>query len=95
MRDARTLIYNCNNKLFVLDLVKYYQDNSIKSEDFETSQLENFVEGTMINMFYDYASDVWEISTKSTIGGDVSFFRTSSVNQTKHFAKCSLIVLNF
>ena len=97
VRDARTLIYNCNDKLVCIGPSKNIslQDNSIKSQDLETSQLENFVEGTMINMFYDYASDVWEISTKSTIGGDVSFFRTSSVNETKTFREMFFDCIKF
>ena len=35
-----------------------------------------FVEGTMINMFYDDGS--WHIATKSSVGGRVGFFTTGS-----------------
>ena len=34
---------------------------------------EEFIEGTMINLFYDNVLKCWEISTRNTVGGDVTF----------------------
>jgi hypothetical protein len=44
--------------------------------------VEDFVEGTMINVFWD--NDKWEISTKSNVGGNVSFFSSipPEINKT-------------
>jgi hypothetical protein len=39
---------------------------------------EEFVEGTMINVFYNYGLHKWEIATKSTVGGDVKFFKDAT-----------------
>ena len=53
-----------------------------KSASFELIQLnfkepecyaEEFVEGTMINCFYDYQNDKWEIATRSNIGANCRF----------------------
>ena len=46
---------------------------------------EEFVEGTMINVFFDNDLDDWEISTKSTIGGRNVFFRDGEVTYEKTF----------
>lgn len=51
---------------------------------------EEFVEGTMINMFYDSSlpsDDIlgcWEITTRSSVGGDTRFF-SNSANEGKTF----------
>ncbi len=63
---------------------KSFNDNNIMSElsggDSDTTAnrwcAEEFVEGTMINMFYSKtdAGEAWEIATKSTVGGNVVFY---------------------
>lgn len=51
----------------------------LMSQDINSSDIhaEEFIEGTMINMFYDKRIENWEISTRSTIGGNVKFYRHS------------------
>lgn len=36
---------------------------------------EEFIEGTMINLFYDFDIQKWEITTKTSVGAKVSFFK--------------------
>ena len=48
----------------------------------EHIRIEEYVEGTMINLFYD--NNIWNISTKSTVGGKNNFYINGS-NKQKTF----------
>lgn len=66
---------------------KYFTDNNLASDCYA----EDFIDGTMINLFF--YNDNWEISTKSSIGGNVSFFindSTDSSNERNTFKKMFL-----
>ncbi len=43
------------------------------TQDLKDSYIEEFVEGTMINMFYDKNTNDWEITTRSTLGAKCKF----------------------
>jgi hypothetical protein len=46
---------------------------------------EEFVEGTMINLFYDYDYGIngcWQIATRNTVGAEVSFYRSKKTFRT-------------
>ena len=64
-----------NNKV-----ITYSPGKSINYEKFiekysiNNSWVEDFIDGTMINVFYDKINKIWEIATKSTVGGNISFF---------------------
>jgi hypothetical protein len=64
--NLRSIIFSKNGKLMC-----YSPPKSIQLEDFQNSCkpiLEEYVEGTMINMFWDDYSQSWEYATKNTIG---------------------------
>lgn len=50
-------------------------DSNFKQIDFKDLQIQQFVEGTMINMFWDNKKDDWEITTRSSVGGNVKFYQ--------------------
>ena len=59
---------------YVLFVTKYSTENS---------WLEDFIDGTMINVFYDNIKETWEIATRSTIGANIVFF--NDVKNYKYF----------
>ena len=80
---CRSVIINCNNKVVGFAPPKSIQcDDFIKrfTEDLSDIVAEEFVEGTMINVFWDDSIGVtggWEIATRNTVGATSSFFKGS------------------
>ena len=81
---CRSVIVNNNSKV-----VGFAPPKSISSEDFIGTYPENenniiaeeFIEGTMINVFWDDSIGLtggWEIATRNTIGATSSFYKGSS-----------------
>jgi hypothetical protein len=78
---CRSVILNCNN-----DVVGFAPPKSIPcdefikkySEDTRGISAEEFIEGTMINVFWDNSIGLtggWEISTRNTVGATSSFYK--------------------
>ena len=65
-----------NNKVVVYSPAKSVDYDTFKAENPNESECwsEDFVDGTMINVFYDNINESWEIATKSTVGGNILFF---------------------
>jgi hypothetical protein len=83
----RSLIFNSDNKLVCVGPSK---SSSTNTENIVSHiySIEHFAEGTMINLFYN--NNQWEIATKTTIGGNVSFFRkdTKGISFRSMFFEC-------
>ena len=82
---CRSVIVNSNNKV-----VGFSPPKSILSENFITenpSKTEDiiameFVEGTMINVFWDDSIGVaggWQIATRNTVGATSSFYKNNEI----------------
>lgn len=64
-----------NNKVVVYSPEKSLDFNNFKNiADHLNSWMEEFIDGTMINVFFDNINNVWEICTRSTVGGNILFF---------------------
>ena len=75
-----------NNKVIAYSppkSVNYKNFIDINKNKVENCWYEDFIDGTMINVFYDIINNVWEISTKSSVGGNILFF--NDIKNYLHF----------
>jgi hypothetical protein len=88
---CRSVIVNSKNKV-----VGFAPPKSILCDDFIRKYSENttdivaeqFVEGTMINVFWDDLAG-WEISTRNTIGATSSFYKGSKTFREMFIEACN------
>ena len=74
-------------------IVGFAPPKSISGEDFMTKYpiitatlvAQDFIEGTMINVFFDSVNDCWQISTRNTVDAEVSFFKETNKWSNKTF----------
>ena len=75
---CRSVVVNSNNEVVAFAPPKsMLSDDFIKKYQEDTAGIvaEEFVEGTMINVFWDGSIGVWEISTRNTVGATSSFYK--------------------
>ena len=63
----------------------------MKDENYDDYELEELVEGTMINLFWNTYLNDWELATKGSIGGRYSFYQDNK----KTFRTMFLEALNY
>ncbi len=51
---------------------------------------EEFIEGTMINVFFDWIYGCWQISTRNTVGAEVSFYKRSNMTFNQMFLEACM-----
>lgn len=91
VQDCRGLIINTNNnKIICIPPTK-----SIKIKDFiekvdnwDNIQIEDFIDGTMINVFHH--NEKWCLSTRSCVGANCRWFSDKNFSQLFHESKNSL-----
>lgn len=74
----RSVITDDKNGILVFSPPKSLSSETFMSENPDVSNVkaEEFVEGTMINLFFNWTENEWEIATKSTVGGEIIFFQS-------------------
>jgi len=72
----RSIITNNENKILMVSPSKSmkYEDFINKYPNINDVIVEKFIEGTMMNVFWDPEFETWEFSTKTNIGGNTTFF---------------------
>ena len=75
----RSIILSSNNVVSFAPPKSLSADAFINSYPLKDNTIiaEEFIEGTMINLFYDANYSCWQIATKNTVGGLVSFYQWS------------------
>lgn len=68
-----------NNKVYVFSPPKSIPINSFITTPYSNYILEELVEGTMINLFWNSYSKHWDITTKNTIGGYCKYDQDKSM----------------
>jgi hypothetical protein len=101
---CRSVIVNSQNKVVGFAPPKSISaDLFIKNHpDISTVEAQEFVEGTMINVFFDPSIGVtgsWEISTRNTVGATSTFYKTSNSKTFREMfmdaaSRCNLNVEN-
>jgi hypothetical protein len=73
---CRSIITNNENKILMVSPSKSmkYEDFINKYPNINDVIVEKFIEGTMMNVFWDTEYETWEFSTKTNIGGNTTFF---------------------
>lgn len=76
----RSVIFNDENKMVAfappksVSLDYFMQNNPDLGKHQQHCIAEEFIEGTMINVFYDGSTNAWEFATRSSVGANISFY---------------------
>ena len=97
----RSVIYH-DNELVSFSPPKSYNEGSYLSPDELNStdfSVEHFIEGTMMNVFYNKANSQWEVATRSIVGGETAFYANAKsfkqmFEEAAHCCNLSLDDLN-
>lgn len=81
----RSVIYKDDGTLICMAPPKSLPTTNLVISNDKEYIAETFVEGTMINMFYDTTSNCWEIATRSSIGAELCFYMENGFNKGATF----------
>jgi hypothetical protein len=96
----RSVITDDKNGILVFSPPKSLSSEIFMRENHGVSNVtaEEFVEGTMINLFFNWSENEWEIATKSTVGGEIIFFQSEDkliTFRSMFLDVCNAVNLNF
>jgi hypothetical protein len=91
LNNYRSVITDENFNILSFSPIKTYSVELFLSKFKEQDCIaEEFIEGTMINLFYDKNISKWEIATKSSVGANIRYFQ-----EQKNFNKLFEEILEF
>ena len=91
----RSIIYT-DNTINVFSPPKSINiNNFIDKYNSDDCFAEEYIEGTMINLFYDNKINKWEISTKSSVSANIHFFKDQPTFAKLFYEICNELNINF
>lgn len=81
----RSLIYKDDGTIVCFAPPKSLPTDTLVISESMEYVAEKFIEGTMMNVFYDKHTNSWEIATKSCVGGYSCFFREKGFKEENTF----------
>jgi len=81
----RSLIYKDDGTIVSFAPPKSLPTDKIYFDNDTQYVAETFIEGTMINMFYDKTANTWEIATRSSVGGEMCFYMEGGFKKENTF----------
>ena len=92
----RSLVCKDNKMMTYSPPKSYPYDLFTNMYDSSECVAEEYIEGTMINMFYDNDKNEWELATRSSVGGKVNYFNRNNMTFRKMFLEtCNSSNLEF
>lgn len=97
---CRSIIVNSKNKIVGFSPPKSLSTHVFMEKypkcNISALKAEEFVEGTMINVFFNDVVDNWEISTRNNVGGNTTFYKTPNAKTFRQmfFEACKECRLN-
>lgn len=89
-------VITSNNQINVFSPPKSIDYNTFKQKYPECECLaEEYIEGTMINLFYDEDVNKWEIASKSTVGCNFTYFKEQPTFRELFFDICEELAIDF
>jgi hypothetical protein len=83
--DGKIVSFAPPKSLNINDLITINANDIIETKEEKKYVFEEFVEGTMINVFYEEATSNWEIATRSNVGGTMCFFMENGFKEENTF----------
>lgn len=82
----RSLIFKDDGTIVCFAPPKSQNTETIKISSDEKYVSEQFVEGTMINMFYENENNNWQIATRTSVGGKLNFYMENGYKSEETFS---------
>lgn len=90
----RSVIFKDDGKIVCFAPPKSQNTENIKISSEDQYVSEQFIEGTMINMFYETENSSWQIATRTSVGGKLNFYMENGFKSEDTFSSMFEEIVN-